>query len=246
MNTGIQDAHNLAWKIAGVLRGWASHSLLASYEFERRPVAEFNALRSATNANEMWDLLLRAATLVTNTGRHHEVCAALSEQIEYQRPHFDFSGQALGFRYGCDPVVADVVVYSPVVAPGARAPHFWLDSVHGRVSTLDLTATTFGLFTGCAAAAEWADAAGYVTLVLSVPLSHYAVAARDRTGDGPLSDPTGAMLAAYGIEGRTAVLVRPDGHICTVLPGNDTHRELMDAVTQFTTSGFGTKEVLRR
>jgi len=123
MNTGIQDAHNLAWKIAGVLRGWASHSLLASYEFERRPVAEFNALRSATNANEMWDLLLRAATLVTNTGRHHEVCAALSEQIEYQRPHFDFSGQALGFRYGCDPVVADVVVYSPVVAPGARAPH---------------------------------------------------------------------------------------------------------------------------
>ena len=246
MNTGIQDAHNLAWKIAGVLHGWASHSLLSSYEFERRPVAEFNAQRSSVNANEMWDLLRRAATLMTHPSRHDEVCTALSNEIERQRPHFDFSGQALGFRYGFDPVVAEVVAYSPAVAPGARAPHFWLDSGQGRVSTLDLTATTFGLFTGYAAAAEWGDAAGYVTVVGSVPLAHYAVTERDRPGAGSLSDPTGAMLAAYGLEGRTAVLVRPDGHTCAVLPGVDAHRELIDAVTQFTTSGFGSKEVLQR
>ena len=160
MNTGIQDGHNLAWKIAGVLRGWAAHSLLASYESERRPVAEFNARQSADNANEMWDLLPRAATLMTDPSRDDEICAALSDEIESQRPHFDFSGQALGFRYGSDPVVTDVVTYSPEVAPGARAPHFWLDSEQGRVSTLDLTATSFGLFTGSAAAAEWARCRG--------------------------------------------------------------------------------------
>ena len=57
MNTGIQDGHNLAWKIAGVLRGWAAPSLLASYESERRPVAEFNARQSADNARAMFGLL---------------------------------------------------------------------------------------------------------------------------------------------------------------------------------------------
>jgi 2-polyprenyl-6-methoxyphenol hydroxylase-like FAD-dependent oxidoreductase len=37
-NTGIQDAHNLAWKLAMVLRGDADEGLLDSYEAERRPV----------------------------------------------------------------------------------------------------------------------------------------------------------------------------------------------------------------
>lgn len=38
MNTGIQDAHNLAWKIASVIRGIAPSSMLNTYEIERRPV----------------------------------------------------------------------------------------------------------------------------------------------------------------------------------------------------------------
>jgi putative polyketide hydroxylase len=47
MNTAIQDAHNLAWKLAWVLRGWAGTALLASYEAERRPVGLHNVARSA-------------------------------------------------------------------------------------------------------------------------------------------------------------------------------------------------------
>lgn len=47
MNTGIQDGHNLAWKLAGVLDGWAAPELLDSYESERRPVAEFNEIGRA-------------------------------------------------------------------------------------------------------------------------------------------------------------------------------------------------------
>src|SRR5258707_8567589 len=46
MNTGVQDAHNLAWKLAGVLQGWARPALLETYETERRPVAEYNMRRS--------------------------------------------------------------------------------------------------------------------------------------------------------------------------------------------------------
>lgn len=245
MNTGIQDGHNLAWKIAGVLRGWAARSLLASYETERRPVAEFNARRSADNARAMWALLSRAAPLMADPSRGDEIGATLSAEIASQRPHFDFSGQALGFRYGSDPVVSDVVTYLPEVTSGARAPHFWLGGERSRVSTLDLTTTSFGLFTGSAAAAEWADAAGYVQVVGSTPLNHHAVFDRARPSAAAKSDPTGAMIAAYGITGRAAVLVRPDGHTCAVLPGADPHRELIEAITEFTTTGFGMKEIVQ-
>jgi putative polyketide hydroxylase len=47
MNTAIRDAHDLGWKLSWVLRGWAGDALLDTYETERRPVAEHNAVRSA-------------------------------------------------------------------------------------------------------------------------------------------------------------------------------------------------------
>jgi 2-polyprenyl-6-methoxyphenol hydroxylase-like FAD-dependent oxidoreductase len=50
LNSGVQDAHNLAWKIAFVLRGWASERLLDSYSVERKPVAESNADFSLQNS----------------------------------------------------------------------------------------------------------------------------------------------------------------------------------------------------
>lgn len=50
MNTAVQDAFDLGWKLAWVLRGWASPELLASYERERRPVAAHNVRRSSEPA----------------------------------------------------------------------------------------------------------------------------------------------------------------------------------------------------
>ncbi|XP_024008245.1 uncharacterized protein LOC18992343 isoform X2 [Eutrema salsugineum] len=49
MNTGIQDAHNLAWKIAALLQGSANSSILNTYETERRPIALFNTSLSIQN-----------------------------------------------------------------------------------------------------------------------------------------------------------------------------------------------------
>jgi putative polyketide hydroxylase len=51
-NTGIQDAHNLAWKLAAVLGGWAGEGLLDSYDAERRPVAEATSARAAARSVE--------------------------------------------------------------------------------------------------------------------------------------------------------------------------------------------------
>lgn len=49
MNTGIQDAHNLAWKLAAIIKGIAPMSLLPTYEMERRPIALFNTDLSIQN-----------------------------------------------------------------------------------------------------------------------------------------------------------------------------------------------------
>ncbi|CAL9593437.1 FAD-dependent oxidoreductase [Streptomyces sp. enrichment culture] len=51
-NTGIQDAHNLAWKLAAVLEGWAGEALLDTYDAERRPVAEATSARAAHRSVE--------------------------------------------------------------------------------------------------------------------------------------------------------------------------------------------------
>jgi 2-polyprenyl-6-methoxyphenol hydroxylase-like FAD-dependent oxidoreductase len=52
MNTGIQDAHNLAWKLALAVRGHAADGLLASYDAERRPVGDEVVGRTVRNARE--------------------------------------------------------------------------------------------------------------------------------------------------------------------------------------------------
>ncbi|HEY5854572.1 MAG TPA: FAD-dependent monooxygenase [Aldersonia sp.] len=239
MNTGIQDAHNLAWKIAGVLGGWANSALLESYTGERRPVAQVNARQSEENAREMWALLAQAEPLVGDSAAPR----LLGSAIERQRPHFDFAGQALGFRYGSPSVISDVVDYTPRVAPGERAPHFWLeDSAGRRISTLDCSVRGYALFTGAVAERDWSDAVGYVHVGGGAPIGLYAVTVDSPVG-AELRDRTGAMTRAYGLSGATAVLVRPDGHTCAVLPGIDPHGELISAVAAFTSRGFAAEEV---
>src|SRR4026207_393102 len=53
MNTGIQDAVDLGWKLEAALRGWAGDALLRSYEIERRPVAVRNVTEASSNLGRM-------------------------------------------------------------------------------------------------------------------------------------------------------------------------------------------------
>jgi 2-polyprenyl-6-methoxyphenol hydroxylase-like FAD-dependent oxidoreductase len=70
MNTAIHAAHNLGWKLAWVLRGWAGEALLDSYEIERRPIGTDNVLRSLRRAPETegdglaWDVGVHYASAV--------------------------------------------------------------------------------------------------------------------------------------------------------------------------------------
>ena len=121
MNTAIQDAHNLAWKLDFVLRGWAADDLLDTYAAERRPVGAQNAVRSETPTSPDLDAL------------------AIDIGITYQ------SG-ALADD-GCPDGPAEDS-WRPTGRPGARLPHLWLTRDGEQVSTLDLLGPGITVFTG--------------------------------------------------------------------------------------------------
>lgn len=109
-NTGIQDAHNLAWKIAFALRGDVPDSLLDSYHAERRPVDELTVSQA----------LLRSRKTPGEASSPDEIHA---------------TRLSLGFRYSSTGGVLYEHAGQPSGFPGTRAPHVLL--AEGR-STLDL------------------------------------------------------------------------------------------------------------
>lgn len=187
MNCGIADAHNLAWKLGGVLHGWAHPRLLDTYEAERLPVA-----RATSEAS------------------------ILREDISAGPPRAAFAGITLGYAYESAAIVPDgtpapespdaVHDYVPSARPGHRAPHHWLRHRGAQVSTLDLFGAGFVLLLndGSAERSRIADALGG----LDVPVAVYGVSA-----SGDLADESGDWARLFGVGPGGAVLVRPDGHV---------------------------------
>jgi 2-polyprenyl-6-methoxyphenol hydroxylase-like FAD-dependent oxidoreductase len=135
MNCGVADVHNLAWKLAGVIDGWAPPGLLDTYEPERRPVAAASAEASRGAARPP------AATHGIVLGYAYESAAIVPD--------------------GTDPPIVDDTVndYVPTARPGHRAPHLWLDREKAH-STLDLFGDGFVLLTD-----ETSRANGEATLI---------------------------------------------------------------------------------
>jgi putative polyketide hydroxylase len=193
LNTGVQDVHNLAWKLAAVLHGHANESLLDSYDAERRPLAERITQASLLNALSM--------------GR----TARQSEAKLPRREFLNEQGLIFGARYVSSAVIADsapppdatdaVTEYVPSAYPGCRAPHVWLHRGSERLSTIDLFGARFVLLAGSQRLA-WRDAAAASKLPIDVHI----------IGDDVL-DHDGEWRAAYGLDEGGAVLVRPDGHV---------------------------------
>jgi hypothetical protein len=131
MNTGIDDAANLAWKLAGALQGWGGTDLLASYEAERRPVAIRNtgaAHRLARNVGEVPMSRHLEDDAEAGAAARAEAAAFLSTFGE----EFASLGIQLGARYDGSPLIVpdgtapppdDPAVYVPTSCPGGRAPH---------------------------------------------------------------------------------------------------------------------------
>ncbi len=216
MNTGVQDAHNLAWKLAGVLGGWADPALLDTYEAERRPVAQANADQSHKNARGMpnpfhdGDAAHPLACIEDDSPEGARLRAQVAGGIAGTREHFSAQGQAKGFAYASAAVVSDGTVHSassvetyvPSARPGHVAPHAWLRDGERRRSLLDLFGDGFVLLTGPDGHA-WRRAAAAAPP--PYPLAAYTI------GGDVACDVDWCKL--YDVEPDGAVLVRPDGHV---------------------------------
>jgi 2,4-dichlorophenol 6-monooxygenase len=221
LNSAIQDAHNLAWKLSAKLRGLASDAILDSYETERRPVAERNvswALMTFQN-HPLTDLgigLVRgdsetskrnftASFAENDEGRTRR--ARLKDVISVQRMEWQAHDLELGFSYEHGAVVADGTFaperdpmggrYTPTTRPGHRLPHAWVEFEGRRASTLDLVGKGEFLLIAGDDGAAWAAAARQVAIGEQTPcrdIERRWIVLREVAADG-------------------AVLVRPDNHV---------------------------------
>jgi len=192
-NTGVQDAHNLAWKLALVAKGKAGPDLLSTYEPERRPASALTVEQAYTR------YVVRVAPDLP-ADQHQALVNDLNIEM--------------GYIYRSSAIIPedandDRVHENPRESkgrPGTRAPHVWLKRDDKEISTLDLFGGNVVLLAGvdsnalCDAARSAAEEVGIEVDV-------------HRVGEGGLTDPVADLASAYGIDRAGAVLVRPDGFV---------------------------------
>ena len=138
MNTGVGDAFDLAWKLAGTIHGWGGPALLDAYEGERRPIGVRNveATGWAAAGVPIWRALVKPEFHDdTPEGAAYRQEVAASFDVNHRRMH-GMVGVEAGYSYAGSPLIADepgnvaeweTSRYVPKAVPGARIPHMWLD-----------------------------------------------------------------------------------------------------------------------
>lgn len=233
MNTSVQDAYNLAWKLALVLQGKAGPGLLESYDAERSPVARqvvdhayqclfqlpplFGALGLPHSPTEA-DMARSLQDLRSPTPEGAARRAAFRSALDGTLGAFGGAlGVELNQRYESDAVVPDetpdpgfdrdpVFHYQASIRPGAHLPHVWLTSNQRRVSTLDLCGKgRFTLLTGLSGQ-KWVQTAAEASHTLGLDIQVHVI------GPGqPFVDTYGDFAQMLGeLDESAALLVRPD------------------------------------
>jgi putative polyketide hydroxylase len=156
-NVGIQDAHNLVWKLAMVLRGQAGPELLDTYEVERRPVAEFT----------LGQALARM---------HNRIRPSTVPEVP---PMVEYATVVFGYQYPSSAVLGALDDGGPALnpaqlagQPGTRAPHVPLTCDGEQISTSDLYGRHFVLLAGPDGAA-WVAGSRRAAAQLGIPVEAY-------------------------------------------------------------------------
>ncbi|WP_307844881.1 FAD-dependent oxidoreductase [Actinospica acidithermotolerans] len=232
-NTSVQDAYNLVWKLAAVLRGYADPALLETYSAERAPVAERIVKRANKSSREFVDIFAALGVLEAkdeaamaaaieerkaNTPAGEAKRAALVRAMELKNYEFNAHGVELGQFYTSTAIVPDGstppesrdadLYYVMSTVPGSRLPHAWVgDSMH-RLAMMDLAPyTQWTLITGVAGE-RWESAAEKVARDLGMPLTAVVI------GPGrAVTDLYYDWAKLREVDEGGALLVRPDKHI---------------------------------
>jgi 2-polyprenyl-6-methoxyphenol hydroxylase-like FAD-dependent oxidoreductase len=155
MNTGLAGVHNLCWKLAASLQGWASPALLDSYQSERLPVAQLTLRQAVANSR------LMQSAAATRRSQLLSGDSSADVELPWSQQYFDQLGLVLGVAYGSP--TEPGTTYRPTPLPGHRMPHRWLPD--GR-STLDAVGEWFTVFTPDPAA--WRQPAPWPVRVVEI------------------------------------------------------------------------------
>jgi 2-polyprenyl-6-methoxyphenol hydroxylase-like FAD-dependent oxidoreductase len=198
-NTAVEDAVNLGWKLAALVKGWGAPALLDSYQAERQAIAKRNTAFARGFADSV-GLFVPAPELEEDNPAGEAARKIAGEHFNHHaRFEFDIPGITFGGRYdGSRVIVSDGSapppdspnIYVPTGCPGGRAPHIWLDDGRSLYDALGFEFTLLRLGT------KPPDAAPFV-------------AAADALGM-PLSVVDLAETSARDLYGADLALIRPD------------------------------------
>ena len=239
-NTSIQDAFNLCWKLAHVVKSQAGAALLDTFSVERAPVArqivtranqsigEFGPIFEALGLTDTIDPVRMQANMearVQDTPAAEKQRAALRAAIAFKAYEFDCHGVEMNQRYRSSAALTDgqpdpgfagdaELHYHPSTWPGARLPHVWLFIAGGaRVSSLDLCGHgQFTLLTGIGGDG-WLTAAAELSSELGLPIKTHLIGPRQ-----PVEDHLGDWARAREIDDAGCLLIRPDHHVAWRAP----------------------------
>ncbi|MQA08701.1 MAG: 2,4-dichlorophenol 6-monooxygenase [Pseudonocardiaceae bacterium] len=235
LNTGIQDAFNLCWKLAAICSDAAGISLLDTYHAERQPVAR-DVIRRATDSLRNMDHLLaafglepdrteaesqeRLSTLASGGERGRQCRRELRDALLLQDGQLNDHGMECGQRYAVGAVIADdnelparadrdqQLRYEPSTIPGSPLPHAWLERTGIALSSLDIADRGgFTVITGIGGSG-WVSAAQHAAHALGVPIRGAVV-----DHDQEYHDVYGDWARLRDIDGSGCLLVRPDRYI---------------------------------
>ncbi|MFC9462647.1 FAD-dependent oxidoreductase [Streptomyces sp. NPDC056983] len=253
-NTSVQDAYNLVWKLAAVLKGQAGPALLDTYSTERAPVAERIVQRANRSSREFVDIFKALGVLDATT--EAEMTAAIEERkantpegaakraalvraMDLKNYEFNAHGVELGQFYTSSAILSDGgtrpvpprdpdLYYEMSTVPGSHLPHAWVGDSRNKKALMDLAPyDRWTLITGIAGEA-WESVAEKVGQELGVPLATVVI------GPGrEVTDLYYDWAKLREVEESGVLLVRPDKHIAwraTALP-DDPESRLREALT---------------
>ena len=186
-NTAVDDAVNLGWKLAHVIRACAAPSLLDSYDAERRPVARRNTAFARSFADSV-GLFAAAPRLEEDSAEGERLRAEAAERLDaHVRLEFNIPGVTFGARYdGSAAIVGDGThpppdranEYQATACPGGRPPHAWLDDGRSLYDSFHREWTLLALGPEPPDASQFVDAARELELDLRL-VAHAAPTLRD-------------------------------------------------------------------
>jgi 2-polyprenyl-6-methoxyphenol hydroxylase-like FAD-dependent oxidoreductase len=208
MNTGMQDAFNLAWKLAAVVNGEAGDTLLDSYQAERLPVAD--------QVIAFTDRLTRAGTLSGLPRRIRDVAIRMLSHVPAARRVMAENAEEVNINYRKSPIAVGSRPRRAKVAAGEHVPHLADPELQKqlRAACENTAHVVFTIAAGRVAPAAGGPGQTQVLVTIDeAPVAGY---------DSVVADPKGVVAQRFGLNSGGRVVIRPDGYIGAVASLDDT------------------------